>query len=69
MVDGIYLLMQSDLDVPVNIGCTQYVTVDELDDVRDWVAATEAITEENFKRAKKTKTTKSDHDLILEKLI
>jgi GDP-D-mannose 3',5'-epimerase len=30
MVDGIYLLMQSDLDVPANIGCPQYVTVDEL---------------------------------------
>ena len=30
MVDGIYLLMQSDLGVPANIGCPQYVTVDEL---------------------------------------
>ena len=30
MVDGIYVLMQSDLDGPVNIGCPQYVTVDEL---------------------------------------
>jgi nucleoside-diphosphate-sugar epimerase len=30
MVDGIYLLMQSDLKGPVNIGCPQYVTVDEL---------------------------------------
>jgi len=30
MVDGIYLLMQSDLEGPVNIGCPQYVTVDEL---------------------------------------
>ena len=30
MVDGIYMLMQSDLDLPVNIGCPQYVTVDEL---------------------------------------
>lgn len=30
MVDGIYTLMQSDLDVPVNIGCPQYVTVDDL---------------------------------------
>ena len=30
MVDGIYLLMQSDLNVPANIGCPQYVTVDEL---------------------------------------
>ena len=30
MVEGIYLLMQSDLEGPVNIGCPQYVTVDEL---------------------------------------
>lgn len=30
MIDGIYLLMQSELEGPVNIGCPQYVTVDEL---------------------------------------
>jgi nucleoside-diphosphate-sugar epimerase len=30
MVDGIYLLMHSDLQGAVNIGCPQYVTVDEL---------------------------------------
>ena len=30
MVDGIYLLMHSNLHGPVNIGCPQYVTVDEL---------------------------------------
>lgn len=30
LVDGIYRLMQSDLKVPANIGCPQYVTVDEL---------------------------------------
>lgn len=30
MVDGIYRLMHSDLEGPVNIGCPQYVTVDEL---------------------------------------
>lgn len=30
MVDGIFLLMQSDLHGPVNIGCPQYVDVDEL---------------------------------------
>ena len=30
MVDGIYLLMQSDLQGAVNIGCPEYVTVDEL---------------------------------------
>ncbi len=30
MVDGIFMLMQSDLEGPVNIGCPQYVTVDGL---------------------------------------
>lgn len=30
MVDGIYMLMQSDLEGPVNIGCPQYVSVNEL---------------------------------------
>jgi nucleoside-diphosphate-sugar epimerase len=30
MVDGIYRLMHSDLQGAVNIGCPQYVTVDEL---------------------------------------
>ena len=30
MVDGIYLLTQSDLEGAVNIGCPEYVTVDEL---------------------------------------
>ena len=30
MVEGIYLLMHSDLEGPVNIGSSQYVTVDEL---------------------------------------
>lgn len=30
MVEGIYLPMHSDLEGPVNIGCPQYVTVDEL---------------------------------------
>jgi nucleoside-diphosphate-sugar epimerase len=30
MVEGIYLLMHSDLDGPVNIGCPQYVSVNEL---------------------------------------
>ena len=32
MVDGIFLLMQSDLEGAVNIGCPQYVTVNELVD-------------------------------------
>jgi nucleoside-diphosphate-sugar epimerase len=30
MVDGIYMLMHSDLEGAVNIGCPQYVTVDDL---------------------------------------
>ena len=30
MVDGIFLLMHSDLEGPVNIGCPQYVSVKEL---------------------------------------
>ena len=30
MVDGIFLLMHSELEGPVNIGCPQYATVDEL---------------------------------------
>lgn len=30
MVDGIYRLMQSDLEGPANIGCPEYVSVDEL---------------------------------------
>lgn len=30
MIEGIYLLMQSDLHGAVNIGCPQYVSVDEL---------------------------------------
>jgi len=30
MVDGIFALMHSELQGPVNIGCPQYVTVDEL---------------------------------------
>jgi len=30
LVDGIYMLMHSDLEGPVNIGSSKYVTVDEL---------------------------------------
>jgi nucleoside-diphosphate-sugar epimerase len=30
MVEGIYLLMQSDMEGPTNIGCPQYVSVNEL---------------------------------------
>src|SRR6266487_3832977 len=32
LTDGIYLLMHSDLDQPANIGCPQYVSVNELVD-------------------------------------
>ena len=32
MIEGIYLLMRSDLEGPVNIGCPQYVSVKELVD-------------------------------------
>ncbi len=38
MVEGIYLLMQSDLEGAVNIGCPQYVSVDELVDTVAGVA-------------------------------
>ncbi|OGO66882.1 MAG: NAD-dependent dehydratase [Chloroflexi bacterium RBG_19FT_COMBO_56_12] len=33
MLDGIRLLMQSEIESPVNIGCPQYVTVDELAEI------------------------------------
>jgi nucleoside-diphosphate-sugar epimerase len=32
LVDGIYLLMRSDLEVPTNIGTSEYVTIDEFVD-------------------------------------
>ncbi len=38
MLKGIYLLMQSELRVPVNIGCPQYVSVKELIDTVAQVA-------------------------------
>jgi GDP-D-mannose 3',5'-epimerase len=41
MVDGIYMLMHSDLIGPVNIGCPQYVTVDELANTISEVAGKE----------------------------
>jgi GDP-D-mannose 3', 5'-epimerase len=41
MVDGIYTLMHSDVDVPVNLGCPEYVSVDELVDVIARVAGKE----------------------------
>lgn len=38
MVDGICMLMQSDLEEAVNIGCPQYVTVDELVDTIEYAS-------------------------------
>jgi GDP-D-mannose 3', 5'-epimerase len=38
MLEGIYLLMHSDVGVPVNIGCPQYVTVKELIDTASEIA-------------------------------
>jgi GDP-D-mannose 3',5'-epimerase len=38
MLEGIYLLMHSDLKDPVNIGCPQYVSVKELIDTVAQVA-------------------------------
>jgi GDP-D-mannose 3', 5'-epimerase len=41
MADGIYLLMQSDLSSAVNIGCPEYVSVDELVEIVAKVAGKE----------------------------
>lgn len=41
MVEGIYMLMQSDLEGPVNIGCPEYVSVKELVDAVAEVAGKE----------------------------
>jgi len=38
MVDGIYMLMHSNIDGPTNIGCPQYVSVDELVETASKVA-------------------------------
>lgn len=38
MLEGIYLLMHSDLEGPINIGCPQYVSVKELVDTISLVA-------------------------------
>jgi nucleoside-diphosphate-sugar epimerase len=38
MVDGIYMLMHSDIDGPTNIGCPQYVSVNELVEAASKVA-------------------------------
>jgi nucleoside-diphosphate-sugar epimerase len=45
MVDGIYRLMQSNLEGPVNIGSPEYVSVDQLVDVVARVAAKRITTE------------------------
>jgi nucleoside-diphosphate-sugar epimerase len=38
MLEGIYLLMHSDIGVPVNIGCPEYVTVKELIDTASQIS-------------------------------
>ena len=46
MVDGIYLLVQSDLEISVNIGSLAYVTVNE----RVYIATEIAYNKINIKR-------------------
>jgi len=62
MLEGIYLLMHSDLDVPANIGCPQYVSVKELIDtvaqvagkkIRvKWIEGPVGVQSRNFSNAK-----------------
>jgi len=62
MLEGIYLLMQSDLNVPVNIGCPQYVSVKELIDAVaqaagkkinvKWIKGPVGVQSRNFSNAK-----------------
>jgi nucleoside-diphosphate-sugar epimerase len=62
MVDGIYMLMQSDLEGAVNIGCPQYVTVKELADTVaevagkrihvQWVEGPVGVQSRNFSNAR-----------------
>jgi GDP-D-mannose 3',5'-epimerase len=62
MLEGIYLLMRSDLDVPVNIGCPQYVSVKELIDAVaqvagkkisvKWIKGPVGVQSRNFSNAK-----------------
>jgi len=62
MLEGIYLLMHSDLNVPVNIGCPQYVSVKELIDTvakiarkkiqAKWVEGPIGVQSRNFSNAK-----------------
>jgi nucleoside-diphosphate-sugar epimerase len=62
MLEGIYLLMHSNLDVPVNIGCPQYVSVKELIDAVaqaagkkinvKWIEGPVGVQSRNFSNAK-----------------
>jgi len=62
MLEGIYLLMQSDLKVPTNIGCPQYVSVKELIDTVaqvagkkinvKWIEGPVGVQSRNFSNAK-----------------
>jgi NAD dependent epimerase/dehydratase family enzyme len=62
MLEGILLLMHSNLEGPVNIGCPQYVTVKELvDTVAEvsskninikWVEGPAGVQSRNFSNAK-----------------
>jgi GDP-D-mannose 3',5'-epimerase len=62
MLEGIYLLMHSDINVPVNIGCPQYVTVKELIDAVaqvagkslriKWIEGPVGVQSRNFSNAK-----------------
>ena len=62
MLEGIYLLMRSDLKVPVNIGCPEYVSVKELIDtvaqaankkvLTKWIKGPVGVQSRNFSNAK-----------------
>jgi len=62
LVEGVYMLMQSDLEGPVNIGCPQYVTVKELVDTVaevagkrihvQWVEGPVGVQSRNFSHAR-----------------
>ncbi len=62
MLEGIYLLMHSDIGVPVNIGCPQYVSVQELIDTVSeaagkkirvkWIAGPVGVQSRNFSNEK-----------------
>jgi nucleoside-diphosphate-sugar epimerase len=62
MLEGIYLLMHSDIKVPTNIGCPQYVSVKELIDTVaqvagkkisvKWIKGPVGVQSRNFSNAK-----------------